>query len=721
MDEFMEEEIDLRDYLWVIYKRRWTIISIVTITLALGTVYTLTSIPIFRATTQILIEKENPNIVDFKELYTVDATTQDFYQTQYKILESKLLAKKVIEKLHLRNNEIFNPRPKQKKFHISGSIFAMNEREVQETYQDSPHISEFMANKLLGDITVEPVRNTRLVKIHYESEDPILAASIANAIVDSYIEHNLETQVEATYGATDFLNKKIDEQRKKLEESEILLHKFKEQHQIISLKERENITVAKLAELNSDVLKAENERVEAEMRFNQAQEIQDDPEMIESIPKVLSDAFITTLKTDEARLARELSELSKKYGDKHPRIISIKEKQRTIRNKLNTEIKKIVNYFKNEYEVALAKEKTLKKALSELKDESQALSKHAITYNVLLRDIEINQQMYEILLTRLKETGITSGIQPTNVRVLDKAMVPRSPVKPRKRLNILLSLITGLFGGIFSAFFLEYLDNTVKTPDDIKRYLQIPYLGPIPSYDGNDTLITLHEPKSTAAEAYKGIRTALIFSSSTSEKKTLLVTSAGPSEGKSLTVSNLAITMAQSNTKTLLVDVDLRKPRIHKIFNISKEKGISNLLVGESSLDDVIKKTDIPNLDIITCGHIPPNPAELLGSGNMKENMRLFRARYDKILFDTCPLLAITDTVILSTLVDEVLLVIQAGKSSREMIRRSIEQLNDVKANLLGTLLNNITTGQESYYQYYYYYYGEGESTRKKRTRRRKS
>ncbi|MGA1826289.1 MAG: GumC family protein, partial [bacterium] len=573
MQEFIEEELDLRNYLWVMYKRKWTILSIVTITVALGVVYTLTSVPIYRATTQILIEKENPNIVDFKELYAVDATTQDFYQTQYKILESKLLAKKVIDKLRLKHNYSFNPSLKQNTSHISGSLFFLKEREANHVQGKDADISEGLANKLLGGITIEPVRNTRLANIHYESEDPILAASIANAIVDSYKEQNLETQIDATYGATDFLNKKIEEQRRKLEESELLLHQYKDKYQIISLSERENITVAKLAELNSDVLKAENERVEAEMRYKQSQDIQNDPEMIESIPKVLSNAFITTLKTDEARLSRELSELSKKYGYKHPRIISIKEKQRTIRNNLNKEIKKIVNYFKNEYEVALAKERTLTKALNKLKNESQLLSKHAITYNVLLRDVQINRQMYEILITRLKETGISSGIEQTNVRVLDKATVPKSPVKPRKRMNILLSLVTGLFGGIFAAFFLEYLDNTVKTPDDIKRYIHIPYLGPIPSYKAEDTLIALHESQSTASEAYKGIRTALIFSSSACEKKTLLVTSAGPSEGKSLTVANLAITMAQSNTRTLLVDVDLRKPRIHKIFNLPKERG----------------------------------------------------------------------------------------------------------------------------------------------------
>ncbi|MGA1795431.1 MAG: GumC family protein [bacterium] len=726
MEETYEEEIDLKDYLWVMYKRRWTIISIVVFVTALGIVYTLTRVPIYRATTLILIEKENPNIVDFKELYAVDATSQDFYQTQYKILESRFLAARVIDALNLENNHAFNPRSRGMRSYVTGAVFFWRRGEKKRGHGAKPDDKEGLVEKFLGSVSVEPVRNTRLARIHFESEDPLLAAQAANGIVESYMEDNLETQVEAAYGATDFLSRKIEEQRKRLEESELLLHKYKEEYNIISLKESENIIVAKLAELNSDVLDAENARVEAEMRYNQARAIQDSPEMIESIPRVISNAFITSLKTDEARLTEELSDFSKKYGEKHPTIISIKEKLRTTREKLNTEIKKAVNFLKNEYEIALAKETTLTKALNELKDQSQLLSKRAITYNVLLRDVQINQQMYEILLTRLKETGITGGIQRTNVRVLDEAIVPESPVKPKRLLTILFSLFVGLFGGISFAFFLEYLDNSIKTPEDIKRYLQTPYLGPVPSYKAqpgidskqDSMLVTVHQPQSNAAESYKGLRTAIIFSSPTANKKTLLVTSAGPSEGKSLTVSNLAVTMAQADSRILLIDADLRKPRIHEIFGLNKGIGLSNLLVEESRLEEVVRKTDIPNLEIITCGHLPPNPAELLGSQTMRDMIELLKERYDKILFDTCPVLAITDAVILSAMVDEVVLVIKEGKTSRDMTARAMEQLRDVRANLLGAVLNDIRMGQQSYYQYYYYSsYGHDESERKRSSR----
>jgi capsular polysaccharide biosynthesis protein len=255
------------------------------------------------------------------------------------------------------------------------------------------------------------------------------------------------------------------------------------------------------------------------------------------------------LKTDEADLSTELSELSKKYGIKHPRIVTLKEKLNTTRINLNTEIKKVVKFLKNECEVALAKEETLNNALDDLKAESQRLSELSIAYGVLKRDVEINKQMYEILLTRLKETGITGGIQSTSVKVIDRAEVPNAPVMPRKMLNLILSIVFGLFGGIGLAFFMEYLDNTIKTPDDIKRYIGIPYLGPIPNYSSDLTskaLITVDQTKSIASEAYRGVRTAIQFSSTQEEqRRTLLVTSPGPAEGKSLTASNLAVTMAQ--------------------------------------------------------------------------------------------------------------------------------------------------------------------------------
>jgi capsular exopolysaccharide synthesis family protein len=705
------DDIHLKDYLWVAYKRRWAILAFFSVVVVLTALYSFTAVPLYEAKTRILIERDNPNIVDFKELYAIDTTAQDFYQTQYEIIKSRFIASKVIDRLGL----LAEGNPGTGGDGLVSRLLTWLSRGA-----DDPR--ERMVRVVQENMRVEPIRNTRLADVFFVSPNPELAARAAGAIVDAYVESSLGMKIEAIQGATEFLTQKIEEQRGRLEESELLLQKYKEQYNIISLEEKANITVQKLEELNSEVLRAESERVEAETRYRQAQALEDKTDMIESIPQVLDNKLVQQMKSEDAVLQTELSDLLKKYGEKHPRIVSIREKQRAMRETLLGEIRKVVKYLRNEYEVALAKERTVKKAFEEQKDESQLLNKYAIAYGVLARDVETNKQMYDILLTRLKEAGITGGMQSTNVRVVDAAITPRSPVRPNKKLNLILAVLVGLMGGVGAAFFIEYLDNTVKTPDDLAKYVRIPYIGPVPSYaeELGETpyeraLVTLNFPKSTSAEAYRGIRTAIVFSSSAEKNsRTLLVTSSGPAEGKSLTAANLAIAMAQAGTRTVLVDADFRKPRVHRIFGYTRDQGLTNHLVGGVDLGAIVVRTKIPNLDIIPAGVVPPNPAELIGSASMRRVIEALAARYEKVVIDSPPVSAVTDSVILGTLVDDVLLVVSAGKYSRDAIRRSVDQLGDVGANVVGAVLNNIVVGQDSYYyyQYYYYYYGDEAAER---------
>ena len=684
-------------------KRRWVVATFLLTVVAVVGIYTFTMTPVYRSSATILIEKENPNILDIKELYTIDSTAQDFYQTQYRILESRFIAKRVIEGLGLGQSREFKSGGG-----LLGALAFWRKGGQVENNDDGS-----LVNSFLDRLKVEPIRNTRLALVHFESTNPKLAARTANAVVSTYIKHSLESKIQSVHGATEYLSQKIEEQRVKLEESEMLLQQYKEKFNIISLKEKENITVAKLAELNSDVLRAENSRVEAELRYKQAKSIEDNPELVESITSVVKNPFINKLKADEAGYRNSLSELSKKFGQKHPRIISITEKLRATREKLAEETRKIINSLKNEYSVALAREASLKKAFEKQKAESQRMGKHAISYGVLQRDVENNKRMYELLVTRLKEAGITGGAQTTNVRVIDPAEVPNSPVRPNKKLNMLFAVLLGLLGGIGLAFFFEYLDNTVKTPDDLKVRLDVPYLGPVPDFSADmagtgeeweGLLVAQDSPKASAAEAYRGLRTAIMFSTADREQQTLLISSAGPSEGKSLTSSNLAVTMAQAGTSTLLIDADFRKPMLHKIFGVPREKGFSNLIVGAAGLDEVIVHTGVSGLDIIPSGHIPPNPAELLGSDNIKVQIAALKKKYDRIIFDSPPIMPVTDAIVLSTQIDEVLLVVKAGSTTRELLGRAVEQLRGVRANILGAVLNSIKIGHEKYYYYQYYY-----------------
>jgi capsular exopolysaccharide synthesis family protein len=315
-----------------------------------------------------------------------------------------------------------------------------------------------------------------------------------------------------------------------------------------------------------------------------------------------------------------------------------------------------------------------------------------------------------------------------NIRIIDRAEVPLLPVKPRKKLNLLLAMVVGLTLGVGLAFFLEYLDNTIKLPEEVRDYLKIPYLGPVPAFaqtrnlDGiPKDMITVHSPRSTASESFRGVRTGILFSSADKAPQTILISSAGPSEGKTVCAVNLAVIMAQAGSRVLLMDFDMRRPRIHQLFDIGRDIGVSNLLVGDAEIKDALVSPETPNLDVIPCGPIPPNPSEIIGSHRMETLMEALRKDYDRIIIDSPPLTAVTDSVILSQSVDGVVLVIRAGDTPRQIVLNGVTQLKSVNSRVLGAVLNGVNTGKSSYYyyQYYYYYYGE-DGRRKKRTQHRK-
>ena len=702
-----ERDIDMKEYLWIFYKHRWIILTFFVVTVALTFVYNILAQPEYRSSTLVLIEKENPNIVDFKEIYAIDVTSLEFYQTQYSILVGRFIAREVINKLRLwEHPEFARKRP-------DNIAEDMSEAELK---QFEIARKEGIINRFLERLNVQPVRNTQLVRVLFVSATPDIAANVANNVVETYMEYTLTTKINANVGASGVLRRQISEERKKLEESEKLLQGYKEKYKIISLEEEKNITIQRLAAHSTNLVKAENERIEAQAKYQIAIGMLEDPDHAGSIPEVMQNAFIAKLKTDEAVFLEDLSEISRKYGSKHPQVMALNDKIRTVRGKILDEILRVVDSLKSRYDVALRKERALKEELLRLKEESQNIGKHAVAYNVLARDVQTNKQVYEVLLKRLKETNISGGMQTTNVRVLDPAVPPTSPFRPRKMLNLLLAIAFGFFMGPVIAVAFEFLDNSIKNPEDVDRYLKIPYLGPVPNFNEQEDsnpgdigamLVTSLDPKSIAAEAYRSIRTSIIFSSP-EERSTLLVTSANPSEGKSITSSNLAVTMAQNGAKTLLLDMDFRRPVIHKVFGISQEKGLSNVLVGDAELEDVLTHTEVPNLDIIPSGHIPPNPAELLSSEGLRANMEILKDRYDRVIIDSPPILSATDPVVISTYVDGVLLVIKTGETSRDLAHAAIDKLRHVKANLLGTVLNSVITGQGNYYQYQYY--GERKS-----------
>jgi succinoglycan biosynthesis transport protein ExoP len=749
MDQNTEEQIHLRDYLRVIQKRRWTVITVFAIIVITVVIHAFTATPIYEATTRLIIDKENPNVVSIQEVMAFDASGTDYYQTQYRIIESRTVAREVIRRLNLDKSEEFFPQPKD-------DVISNVKRSIQETiafwkdsiasllkteqkattkkiaeYEpDSPLVEDFIKR-----IEVTPIRNSRLVDVNFQAKDPALTATILNTLANAYIDQNLETKLSAVQDAVKWLHSRIQEERKKVEKAEQALLRYKEKHSIVTdfSSDVENITAQKLAQLNTQVVEVESERVEAETRYKQAMALSGTPDMLDSIPEVLNNELILQIKAMEVELYKRMSELSKRYGQKHPQMVAIESELKTLNKRKTQEVNRVITSLKNEYRVILAKENSLKNALAKQKKDSLELNQKAIKYGVLRREAESARHMYELLIKRFKETSLTEDMKTGNIRVIDKAEVPKDPVKPKKKLNIFLASILGLFMGIGLAFFFEYLDNTIKIPEDVKQHLKIPYLGLTPLFstknkwnqreDTSPELVTFNYPKSTASESYRGIRTNIRFSSAESVPQVILITSAGPQEGKSITTANLAVTMAQADSKVIILDCDMRKPQIHKIFGIAKEHGISNLLVGTSNVRGAIIHTRIPNLDVIPSGPIPPNPSELLGSTRMARLLNALRKEYAHILIDSPPSAAVTDAVVLSKSVDGVILVISAGHTAREIVKNSVAQFGAVSSSILGAVLNGVDMSRDGYhyYQYYYYYYGEDGDRKRKFHRKKQS
>lgn len=745
--EIGQKEINFHDYIRVLLKHQWTILTVFAVIVVSVVLFSFTATPIYQATTRIIIEKENPKVVSFQEVMSVDSSGMDYYQTQYKIIESRAVANEVIKRLKLDQNEEFVPKP--------GLFSDIRETILSPvTYLKSLLKTETPAPALTGEglaepysplvpafitrIKVSPIRNSRLVDLSFEAKDPVLAARIANTVARAYIDLTLQTKLKATSDAVNWLNQQVEQEKKKVEQAEQALLQYKQDQGIVTdfSSNVETITAQKLAELNKQVVDATSRRVEAETRFRQAKNLGNNPDSMGSIPEVLHNALIQDIKKQEVELHKRLSEHSKRYGANHPQIIALNNELKSLNGRKTAEIHRVISALQNEYRVALAREQSLKDALGQQKGETLSMNKKAIDYNVLKREAETSREMFDVLIKRFKETSLTEDIRTGNIRVVDPAEIPKSPAKPKKTQNILLSIVVGLSLGIGLAFFLDYIDSTIKLPDEVTRYLKIPYLGPVPAMAADpetekneaqeqpkDDLISHHAPKSTASESYRGIRTALLLSSADRAPQVILVCSAGPKEGKTITSANIAVTMAQTGNRVLVLDCDMRRPKVHRLFGAERDRGMSNILAGYCSMDDVLLHTGIENVDIIPSGPIPPNPSEILGSRHMKELIEQARTRYERIIIDSPPVTAVTDAVILSSFADGVVIVIRAGETHREIIKNGIAQLRAVNARILGAVLNAVDMGRDSYYyyQYYYYYYGEDGEKRKKTHQKKKA
>jgi succinoglycan biosynthesis transport protein ExoP len=716
-----EKEVNLRDYWKIIQKRRWIIIAFFLIVWIATAVGTFTMKPIYRGTVTIQINKENPQIVDFKEIFAVNTMDMDYYQTQYKILESRTLARRVIQTLKLSEHLEFRPNPetpfqkwKSNTLASLSSLFASSHQEPSENEKETQLINGFL-NKL----KIEPIRNSRLVKIHFDSNSPQLSTQVSNTLAAAYIQQNLEARFVTTEQAKEWLTKQLEDLKAKVEKADEDLQAFATQHDIISLEEKENVTMQRLTELNETLTKAEAERMAKEALYKQTGDRNPD-----SIPSILENKLIMDLKQAYIQLEAQYTKLSETFKPGYPEMVRLKSQMDTVQQRLDSEIGKIIAGIKNDYESSLRKEALLRQAFQQQKAKALEMKEKGIQYNILKREADTNREIYKGLLQRMKEAGVSAGITASNIQIVDQAELPIKPYKPNKRLNLLLAAVVGLFLGVGMAFFFEYLDNTVKTPEDVEQLIRLPSFGMVPEISNGRRrrlekgvsypveLITYGHPKSMLSEAYRSVRTSILLSFSEKPPKKIVITSPNPAEGKTTTAMNTAIALSQMGVQVLLIDADMRKPKIHKIFNHENGQGLSSFLSGNGDLASIVKMSEVPNLFYIPSGPIPPNPSELLGSSLFKNMMESLEARFDHIILDSPPVLGFADSIILSTTVNGVIVTVLGGKTPRETLQRAKEVLQQVNAKILGVVINRVDI-RRSDYGYYYYryhsYYRKGE------------
>lgn len=704
----------LTDHLKVLYKRRWpALTAFLLIVLSVG-IYTFMVTPIYQSKARLLIESDERNVVSFQQVVDEDQTKQDYYQTQYNILQSRALARKTLDTLQLWKNPFFTAADKGGPEALLGSLANLfrggddtggdpdHSQGAHETAAQSQAIDRFLKN-----LTVSPIRNSRLVDVKYELPDPAIATAIVNALAKNYIEQNLEYKFMASKDATDWLGARLAEQRTQVEAAEIALQRYREQNDAIALEDRENIVVQKLGDLNAAVTRAKTERLQKEAMYHQLQSSQSNAATIDTFPAILANSFIQQQKGELADLQRQQAQLQEKLGDKHPDMQKIASAIKLAEAKLNGEIAKVVQSVRSEYQAALAQENSLVQALNQQKSEALSMNRKAIDYSVLDRDVQSSKQIYESLLQRAKETGIAGELKTSNIRVLDQAEQPRKPVRPKRGTNLLLGLFVGTLLGCGLAFFLEYMDSRIKTPDEIRRHLGLPSLGLLPAVDakvlsGAYPLLSGGVP-AVFSEAFRSMRTNILFSSAQEGAKSIVVTSTGPGEGKSMVASNLAVSLAQTGQRVLIIDADMRRPKAHDIFEVAQDPGLSNLLVGDAKASECVRKTSVAGLWVLTAGRVPPNPADLVGSIRFRDFLASVKQHFDWVIVDSPPVMAVTDAALIAHHATGLLFVIGAEMTSRHAAAQALKQLSHANAQILGAVLNRVDLDHNGYYYSHYY------------------
>ena len=717
----------LVEYARVIQKRRATILTIAFIVFSIGLFATLKEKPVYRARVLVEIQKENPDIPSLQELFQLESISDTYLETQYRILKSENLARRVISDLKLDQLAEFNQPPhwwaRRSQEDSLQPALTTPENSVPESTIDNEVLKKFQDR-----LDVEPLKRSRLVEVSFESNDRNLAAQVVNTLAATYIQQNLESRWQASQKASEWLSQQLMGMKSKLEKSEDELQQYARDNGLLFLETdkgtSENIVTQRLRQLQEELTKAQADRYEKQSLYLLVQ--QGD---FSSLPGIFNNKLMQDLTEKLAELERERSRLSSIFNPDYPQVKEIQNQIDEAQSTLSDERERAAKAIANDYRAAVERENMLQQAFKDQQHDADLIAEKSVQYNILKREADTNKQLYVGLLEKLKETGVSTSMKAANIRVIDPAYPPKKPDSPRIPLNLSLAMLLGLSLGIGAAFLQEHLDNSFKTAGEIERFLQLPALASVPAVhaatNGNGhslyararhmagekypaSIVPLwnriegNGQNSALAEAFHELRTSVLLSTAKHPPKTVLVTSAKGGEGKTTVAANLAVSLAQLGEKVLLIDADLRRPSLHNFFGLPNTSGLVNFLTGNPDWRSLLSHPAPIGLSVLPSGPIPPNPADLLSSEYMPALIREASKEYKFIVLDSPPLLNLADSRILATLVDGVILVVGGGITPRELVHRAYASAVDAGSHVLGATINFADT-RSDYYSYGYH------------------
>jgi len=707
-----EEALDLIAYWRVVQRRKWGIIGLAFFLTLLVAVVVFMMTPIYSSTVTLLVEQNKAKLLSIDEIYSGVSSDQAHYQTQVELLQSNALMEGVVDRLKLVKHPLFDPLAQHSVVKDGLASLGMSAKKPSEL-----ELRKEVVKALSASVSVEGLKKSQLIKITVQSPDAKLAAEIANAIADVYIEADLDARYKRTQKATDWMNGHLTSLKTKLEESERALQNYREQHNLIDTKDLSlSGAASQLEVMLKGLVEARVARAQAKSNLDQVARARGN-EL--SMPVVQRNPLVAGLMGTVAEQERKVSELSNRYGNQHPKLIQAQAELKQAKRNLQIQVADVVSGLEREYEVARANEAALSGAVAEAKQGIQGTNRKEFELTTLERDVKSNRDLYDMFMGRLKETSTASDLQSVVARVVDPAVVSDVPVKPKKRMVVGLAFVLSLMLGVAVAFMLEHLDTSVRSSEDAERKLGLPLLAAVPKVElaaGQSAGLQYRDaPKSLFAEAIKTIRTGIMLSGIDHPQKILVVTSSVPGEGKTTVAIDLALAHAQTK-RVLLIDADMRRPSIAKVLGLDNtHPGLSMLVLGMEKLENCVYKIEGSTLDVLTAGSIPPNPLELLLSEKFKALLVELGEKYDTIIIDSPPVQLVSDAVVLASTATGVVFVLKADATPFQLARRAIRALQRGGATLYGVVLNQANFKNEEYYggyggygKYNYHsYYGE--------------